>query len=154
MAKRWKYQGDVNLQHGGTFYDFSDWQYGYVSAVEVTNLDSAAGFTGAVLIEPMSIVIERSAEQLAQALSLIGAKLLPNGDIDDNGSIIKRRTAAHRFCIAYACQSYGYADRETENSEILQLDREAPMAKEGWTATKRLRANASLENYVRRNFLR
>ena len=154
MAKRWKYQGDVNLQNGGTFYDFSEWKYGYVPAVEVIDLDSAAGFDGAVLIEPMSINVEHSQEELQRALDVIGAKFLPNGDIDDNGRIIKRRTAAHRFCIAYACQSYGHRDVENEHSEILQLDRDAPMAKDGWEAHKRLRANASLENYVRRNFLR
>ena len=153
MAKRWKYMGDVNLYHGGTFYDFSTWKDGYVKAVEVTDLDSACGFPGAVLIERKTINVERrDLVQLDRALAVIGAKLLANGDIDDNGRVIKKGTSQHRFVQTYACQSYGYCDEDT--SQVVQLEKDAPMTFDGWKAEKRLRVNASLENYVRREFLR
>jgi hypothetical protein len=150
---RWQYMGDVSLERGGTFYDFADWQYGYVSAVEVVDLDSACGFRGAVLIEPKTILINREGAQLQSALACIGAKQLPNGDIDDNRRVFKKGTAPWRWCIAYACQSYGYADPEN-GSEVVQLEKDGSMQFDGWRASKRLRANASLKNYVRRNFLR
>ena len=144
--------GDLSLAYGGTFYNFSDWKDGYVSAVEVTDLDSACGFDGAVLIEPKTIIIREGAD-LHTALGVIGASLLPNGDIDDNGKIVKKGTATWRFIATYACQSYGHYDPE-DGSQVVQLDKDGPMEFEGWKAIKRLRANASLENYVRREFLR
>ena len=153
MAKRWKYHGDINLYHGGTFYDFSTWDDGYVDAVEVTDLDSATGYRGAVLIERMSIIINQP-DKIAAALPVIGAKLLPNGDIDDNGRTVERNTAAWRFVVTYACQAYGYRDIDESGSQVIQLDPNGAMACDGWRATKRLRANASLERYVRREFLR
>lgn len=152
MAKRWQYIGDVNLVHGGTYYDFSTWQWGYVDAVEVTDLDSAAGFDGAVMIEHISINIERPIEQLQSALNCCGAQFIePNGDINDNGTIIQKNSRRWRCIIAYACQSYGYKD--TDLTEILQLERDGAMAFDGWKADKKLRSNASLERYVRKNHL-
>lgn len=152
MGKRWKYMGDVNLEYGGTFYDFSNWKYGYVDAIEVIDLDSACGFRGAVMVEPITINVERSPEQLKKALSGIGAAFVDNGDINDNGRIIRKGTAAFRFILAYACQSYGYKDCDPHT--CLQLEADGPMEFEGWRAEKRLRSNASLENYVRKHFLR
>jgi hypothetical protein len=147
---RWKYMGDVSLEYGGTFYDFSSFKDGYVDAVEVTDLDSAAGFRGAVMIERKSIIIDET--RVRQSLSVIGASFLENGDIDDNGRIVAKGTAQHRFIQAYACQVYGHCD--TDSHVIVQLERDGPMQCDGWKAKKRLRANASLERYVRREFLR
>lgn len=152
MARRWKYMGDVNLEYGGTFYDFSTWKYGYVDAVEVVDLDSACGFTGAVMIERKTINVKRKPEQMQSALSTIGANMLPNGDVDDNGRVIHKRTAAHQFIQTYACQSYGYLD--CDDHVVLQLERDGPMQFDGWEAKKRLRGNHKLKNYVRREFLR
>jgi hypothetical protein len=148
---RWKYMGDLNLEYGGTFYDFSSWKWGYVNAVEITDMDSACGWSGAIMIESISINIERSKEDQERALQVIGATFLPNGDINDNGRTIAKGTAAWRFCLTYACQAYGYKD--ADRTEFVQCEPGAPMAFDGWKADKKLRRNASLKNYVRREFL-
>jgi hypothetical protein len=54
-SSRFVFSGDVNLEHGGEFIDLSTWAYGYCSAVRITDLDSACGFTGAVMIEHLVI---------------------------------------------------------------------------------------------------
>jgi hypothetical protein len=109
------------------------------------------GSRGAILIERMSIIVDRSKEQQSHALAVIGASFLPNGDIDDNGRTIKRRTAAYRHCLAYACQSYGY--RDSDASEVIQCESDGAMKFDGWRAEKKLRGNAKLENYVRKHWL-
>jgi hypothetical protein len=44
MSKRWRYMGDISLEHGGTFFDFSEWKHGYVNVVEVQILTRVADF--------------------------------------------------------------------------------------------------------------
>jgi len=154
MATRWYYQGDVNLEYGGIFFDFSELRHGYVTAVRVEDLDSACGFTSAVMIEELTVSMPDKADQShareQSALSAIGASYLPNGDIDDNGRRTYRKgTLAHKMCLAYAMVAYGHFD--VDRSEIVQPDRTAPTQFESWTAT-RIRVDG-LKGYVRRNFL-
>jgi hypothetical protein len=149
MSKRWAYQGDVSLEYGGTFIDFSDWKHGYVSVVEVSDLDSGCGFRGAVLIEERTVITDRK-ENWTSALSVIGASLLPNGDISDNGKATYRKnTRAWRWCLAYALNAYGCYD--TDRSETVQPEPDGPLSFDGWKAT-RIRSNG-LRGYVRREFL-
>lgn len=152
MGKRWDFQGDVNLEHGGIFFDLSEWRNGYVTAVEVRDLDSGCGFRGAVLIEERTITIDRP-ERHASALDAIGSTILPNGDIEDNGRVLSKGSRAWKLCIAYALNAYGFHD--LRRSEVLQLERDGPMQFGGWIAAdKRLRANANLRRYVQREWLR
>jgi hypothetical protein len=148
MSRRWYYMGDINLEHGGTFFNFSDMKHGYVTTVEVIGLGSAIGFPGAILIEERTVIMDRK-EKWASALSTIGASLLPNGDIDDNGDPIRKATLAWRMCLAYALSGYGCFD--TERSETLQPNPSGPLSHDGWHAT-RIRSNG-LRGYVRREFL-
>lgn len=151
-GKRWTYSGDVNLEYGGTFYRLGEWGEGYVTAVEVTDLDSACGFTGAVEIAEFSIVVDRP-ERWGEALPVIGARLLDDGAIDDNGTRLERDSREWRLCLVYALKAHGYYDRD--RSETLQLDSSEPMeSRDGWKADKRLRGNAKLCRYVRREWLR
>jgi hypothetical protein len=148
MAKRWHYTGDINLEHGGTFINFSDLKYGYANVVEVTDLDSAIGFSGAILIEERTVITDHK-ERWPSALSTIGASLLPNGDIDDNGRPIRKDSLAWRMCLVYALSAYGHYD--TDRSETLQPDPDGPLSFDSWKAT-RIRSNG-LRAYVRREFL-
>ncbi len=145
---RWHYTGDINLEYGGTFFRFDGWKHGYVESVEVIDLDSAAGFRGAVAIEERSIPIDRP-EKWSGALSVIGAELLPNGDISDNGRPLKRDSLSWKMCLAYALQSYGYCDQE--RIETVQPLPGGPLQFDSWQAT-RIRSNG-LRAYVRREFL-
>lgn len=155
---RYKYMGDVNLEYGGTFYNFSDWRWGYVNAVEITDLDSACGFRGAVLIEQITINVKRPGAELDRALDVIGAKMVntharrPVGDILDNGRLLMKDTAAWRWCIAYACQAYGHKD--VDKFEVVQLEKDGALQFDGWRAERRLRQGASLRNYVKNNWLK
>lgn len=156
MAKRWHYSGDVNPEYGGTWFDVSEWKHGYASAVEITDLESAIGFTGAVEIASKTVPVDYP-DRWPGALACIGCKLTADGGIDDNGgAAYKRDSLPWRLCLAHALLSYGACD--TELTETLQLQRAEPMehhARGGgtWRADKRLRGNASLARYVRRHWL-
>lgn len=52
------YIGDCNLENGGTFFDLSDAKYGYVSFLEVIDIDSACGMTDCVLVQFGSVGID------------------------------------------------------------------------------------------------
>lgn len=149
MSRRWHYQGDINLEYGGTFMNFADWKHGYANVVEVTDLDSACGFAGAVLIEERTVTID-DASRYAGALSTIGATMLPNGDIDDNGQTTYRKnTLAWRMCLVWALNAYGA--HEIDRSDVVQPDRSEPVKFEGWHAT-RIRSD-SLRAFVRKQYL-
>lgn len=145
---RWHYMGDINLEYGGYFFDFSEVRHGYATVIEVTDLDSACGFRGAVMVEEKTVTMDRK-DRWNGALSTVGASVLPNGDIDDNGCTLRKDSLAWRKCLAYALIAAGAVD--TERSDILQLDRTAPVTFDGWTA-ERIRSNG-LRGYVRREFL-
>lgn len=148
MAKvRWHYQGDVNLYHGGIFMDFSDWKYGYASVVEVTDLDSACGFRGAVMIEKKAVMPDSSNN--AAALACCGMTLDAKGNIQDGTQTYEKDTLAYRMALVYALNAYQGGD--VEESAILQLDRDEPTQFENWEAERLIRG--TLDGYVRRNFL-
>lgn len=145
MTRRWRYQGDINIEHGGTFIDFREWKHGYVDCVEVTDLDSACGARGMILVESRSIIVD-CPDTWQSALGVIGAKLLPSG-IEDNGQFLKRGTLAYRWRLAYALNAYGRYD--SERSEVLQPDYGESVDFESWHAT-RVR---SVMRHIRREFL-
>lgn len=150
MTKRWHYMGDVNLEHGGTFFNFSDMQHGYAKTVEIYEIPTATGlYPGAMLIGERTVSFDCK-ELWPSALSCIGASLLPNGDIgDDTGKPLRKGTHAWRMCLVYALLSYGEYD--TQRSEAVQPNPDGPLSFDGWQAT-RIRSNG-LRSYIRREFL-
>src|SRR5262245_401697 len=68
----WKFNGDVNLEYGGTFIDLDTFADGYCDAVVVTDLDSACGFTGAMLIEHVVINGTTDAKRISEAVRSCG----------------------------------------------------------------------------------
>lgn len=65
-----QYSGDINIEYGGIFFDASTWkEEGYATALRITDLDSACGFTGGILIERSSI---NRPDDLEPALSCCG----------------------------------------------------------------------------------
>lgn len=95
------YIGDVNLEYGGTFFDLSDWRYGYVDALRVTDLDSAAGIDQTVLVERVTIIVDNHGK-VKSALESYGM------DFSDVRKLHDAR--AQKLMIAEACLSYGYYD--------------------------------------------
>ncbi len=143
MADKWLYNGDVSLVHGGSFIDLSSFDDGYCCAVRVTDLDSACGFTGAVLIEHVVINGTTDCKRIRQALKCVGG-LQGRGFTKEN----------LRWQIASALLEYGcYEPNDSWDSyashwsETVQCE-DGPMQFDGWKAHKRLRGT-SLEDYVR-----
>ena len=126
-----QYSGDVNLEYGGVFYETKNWKnYGYASAIRITDLDSACGFTGGVLIE--SIVINRP-DDIQRALDAIGA--------DDTGD-----TAAEiEACLAYGHYEPAF-DVFNSVSETVTTDPEN-WEYDGWKAEKHV-TSEDLPGYV------
>ena len=149
VSTDWEYSGDVNLKHGGLFYDLSTFQDGYCSAVRVTDLDSGCGFDGAVMVEHIVVCGTKEKDRIAKALECYGIYL----------SEIPTKHGK-QSAIVEALVSYGHYDPDdswdnyqSHHIEILQLDSDGPMKFDGWKADKRLH-NTNLEEYIRSVHLR
>jgi len=158
-AERWAYNGDVNLEYGGAFIDLSTWDDGYCSAVRVTDLDSACGFTGACMIEHIVILGTDNSKRIKDALRCIGG-------IESLGIRNWKFTGASdvkqciRHAIADALMCYGSFDPDDSwdsyqsfHTEIVQMEQDGPMVFDGWKADKRLH-NTDLREYVESVHLR
>lgn len=144
MKTDWKFSGDVNLEYGGTYFDLSEWDNGYIDAVRVTDLDSACGFDGAVMIEKIVILVDE--KYFAESLECCG---WTTDDLD-------LETESGRLMMADALLSYGHFDPandyyEPENEVIQTLD-DGPMSFNGWKASKTV-LSENLAGYVRSNYL-
>jgi hypothetical protein len=144
-GSKWHFSGDVNLEYGGTFIDLSTFMDGYCSAVKLTDLDSACGFTGAVMVEHVVINGTTDRERVRAALRCCGI---------DFASWNNRTREEVRHCIADSLCNYGYTDPDDcwaghaqYHTEILQLEPAGPMEFDGWKADKRLH-NTDLRDYV------
>ena len=141
----WLYSGDMNAQYGGIWIRHHG---DYCDAVEITDLDSACGFDGAVMIERLSSglydrKLSDRKKALKQALDCYGWTIsdLPKGN-----------RQATRAAIWEAMIRYGYCDRESENAEILQLDADGPMEFESWTAVRK-QPHGDIGGYVMAKYL-
>jgi len=142
-TRHWVYSGDGNLEYGGLFVDLSTFDEGYCNAVRVTDLNSACGFRGAVLIEHVVIHGTKDAQRIRQALRCCGMSRFRGMSKE-----------AMRHAIADALCSYGYCDPDDSwdnyasyHSEVVQMEANGPMRFDGWRADKRLRGT-TLEAYV------
>lgn len=75
MNTEWKYQGDINLKYGGMYYrfdmDYKDFPY-YAEVVRITDLESACGADGLVLIERLDVCRFNDKKAVHDSLSCIG----------------------------------------------------------------------------------
>lgn len=135
----YEYIGDVNLECGGIYINMASWEaYGYADAVEVCDLDSATGFTGAVYIRTLSLLKPDSPEKLKQVLSVVGQE---------------DETDVSPLDVAYASFAYGYYDGDVV--ETLQLDPDGDMeSQDGWKADKRAPEGFDLKSYVEGEYLK
>lgn len=152
------YIGDINVEHGGTWFkiDPRDWdEHGYCSAVRVTPCSDAGLQENAWWIEELT-VLNPDGDDMKRVLSCSGWSIDPDDGsiISCSGNVVARKgTAAFRQALAEACVSYGKYD--VEHSITVQIGKEPEDSSECPAHADRvLRANASLERYVRREFLR
>ncbi len=117
------YMGDTNIENGGAWYELPDsdnWQQDYCQALSVTdctNLIDDVQSDSLWLIESGSIYMPWGDKNAANILNTIGATLLDNGNIDDNGTILTAGTKEHWLCFAYACLAYHGIERDYVGGE-------------------------------------
>ena len=146
MGKRWHYCGDVNLENGGYFWREPDdtGKADYVEAVEVTPCSDAGGPSNLFWITAGSIPLIADREKAA--LDCCGwADRMPQAT-----------RAQRRFMQVDAHKCYSGVEADAYGNRVVQLGarREPARDCELVDPDTILRANASLKNYVRKNFLR
>lgn len=115
------YYGDMKLENGGMFIELPDnnnWQQDYAKVTEIVDMGSATGATNLVMINKGSIYIPPELDKRNRALSVIGATLLPNGDINDNGTL-RNDTFEHWLYLVIAFHAYHGIDSEYDETYIL-----------------------------------
>lgn len=122
-----EYSGDVNIEYGGTFFNLSTFNNGYVDAVRVTDLDSATGFDGAIMVENLSINGTLDKQRIANAVRSMG------WDIHSN-DWHKLSPATKRLMIAESLM-YKYGG-DSEPAEVYQPNRNEPDSFDGWHAER------------------
>ena len=130
---QFNYCGDVNLEHGGMFFDLTNWPE-YVDVVRVTDIDSGCGFTGAVMIEHNTTFWFDQKDKVHTALQSIGMDL---------AEFRKMPLKAKKMCLCDAFIMYGYSDPDdswdgyrTHYCTIIQMDEDEPLTFDGWTAER------------------
>lgn len=146
----WEYHGDENVEYGGLFVkcDYSDFKYGYLECIRVTDLDSACGFTNAVLIEAITVVKDR--KRLRKAVESCGITPAQSRQAYRTGG----RKAYMMLC-ADALASYGHYDPSQQPAYVwgdrphieIILTKPGKMKFEGWKASKVVQAK-DLKGYI------
>ena len=138
--KEWTWQGDVNIEYGGHYAKCDDPEWGYADCVRVTDLDSGCGFTGAVLIEQLTALIDTDQEgisdRMREALTCCG------WDGEEGVDLGRRIDAA----LGYGLYDPG-GDNYSPSSIVVQTDPEAAMEFDGWKAEKRVSTD-DLRGYI------
>jgi hypothetical protein len=159
---KFKYSGDINVEHGGVWYKLNrkDWDsYGYCSAIRVTPCSDGGAQDNAWWVEELTVLKPEKESELKSILETCGWFIDPEtGDIVSTyraDTVAKKGTAAFRWAIADSCVGYGRYD--IINSETVQIGKKPEGKRPYWEQAEPsiiLRANSSLERYVRNNFLK
>lgn len=168
--RHWFYSGDVNIEHGGHFYNLDPFEDGWVDVVRLQPCSDAGGPDNCYWIEHLSVIIHEPladvfagvgttvsqrrahrelhqlpiAERIESALACIGydsPEMLADWD--------KRTLAERRHIVVYAALSYGHYDQES--SVMVSVgEPEFTKNREGeWKPETVLRANTNLRKYMR-----
>jgi hypothetical protein len=125
MAYKW--YGDINPQHGGMFLDleeFEKWK-DFCPCIKITDLDSAIGFDGAIMIEFGSIYIPEDKKKRESALSCCGYS---EDDVKDNPVLLVE-----------SFDAYAGVERDIYNGLLtIQILKDGAMEFDGWKADKRI----------------
>ena len=157
----WNYTGDVNIEHGGVFFQSLDDDS--IRAVAITPCSSAGGPDNLFLIEDGFIYVG-DAERIASALTVCGYTLDVVPDIE--GETYRINTGDGTFpvsSVAGLCllvdAFMGSSGVEASRAEIVvrigKVDTDFWDGR-GWNPKPDyvLPGNAKLENFVRKNFLK
>ena len=146
--KRWKYCGDRNIEYGGYYWRNDGWS-DYALIVRVTPFSDAGGNDNEYWVEIGSLYIpdddldDGPHDDVKRALDTCGITLEQLAELTP----AKRRAETIYALIGYR----GFDISETRN---VRIGPKQPESREGpFHADTVLRANSSLESWVRRNCL-
>jgi hypothetical protein len=138
------YVGDVNLEYGGMFIDFSDYRHGYADCLKVTDLDSGCGFAGAVMVERITVYFDRhiaGKDEIKSALQSSGFESLDGLSIQ-----------ARRFAVVESMAWYGLydvvSDMSGDHRWIIQCEPDEETSFDGWIADIILGEDQDLFEYL------
>jgi hypothetical protein len=145
------YSGDVNLEHGGFFANLDDWHSGYADVLRVTDLDSACGFDGAVMIERLAVIIPTNIKEAKRIYSSCGWENGLPGDTSES-----RKMAIIDACLSYGAYDPhdGWDNYHTGYLLIVQTESDpdfGPMKFDGWMADVRLGEGDDLLDHLEKN---
>lgn len=146
--RRFFYNGDINIEHGGYFYALDTWKWGYVDVVRVTPCSDVGGPDNVFWIETLTVNIPEG-EKLKSALETCGWLSGKQGTEYNEMTLAQRR-----HVIVDACVSYGHYDQHS--SEMIRIGPPDPFHRRSndpeWDAPKKYRANTSLERLAREKY--
>lgn len=124
------YFGDANYRHGGYFLS-EDWKQtykdGYVDVLKITDLDSGCGFSEALLVEKLTVIIDNE-KVLQSAFDFCG--------YSDN--LPHKNSNNYKLMVIDAMLSYGhydpYSDYYSPVTAVLVTSPDADLEYDGWTA--------------------
>ncbi|MHB9081678.1 MAG: hypothetical protein ACYC3X_29780 [Pirellulaceae bacterium] len=162
----YRYMGDINLTCGGMFVNLENWGYGYADVVEVTDLASACGCVGQLLlVEHKTVLTERWSKQghgeivsywdnWKSALSCCGPTPRDLLTLDLEGK---------RWALVSALSGYGRYDQDDSWDGYcspacmvvaLGTREETPDDQDGWRVDHRVYSEAEFIDYVLRVHVR
>jgi hypothetical protein len=136
MKKKWYYQGDGNIEHGGSFYCLEGIEYGYAEAVRVYPCSDAGAQDNCWWVEEHTINMPEKQEVLERALLYCGA---PPNLATELGQVI-------------ALHEYGEYDQESSITVQIGPDDPYYNGHDPVEPDIRLRAGTDLEKWVRRRY--
>lgn len=144
----WKYQGDVNLEHGGYFFRVGkdESRYQYSSVVRVTPCSDADGPDNLFWVETLTVNLpDKELRAKNGMLSCVGM------DEETLASL----TPAKRFAeLVYASLAYGCYDQESNKTVQIGPKDEFYSGHEEIPVDVQLRAGSSLHNWVKKTYLK
>lgn len=143
--RRFFYNGDVSIEHGGFFYALDTWKWGYVDVVRVTPTSDVDGPDNVFWIEKLVVNIPKG-EKLKDALRTCGWM-----DNPLRKEFAELTVARRRHVIVDSCVSVGIYDQHS--SEMIRIGPPDPFHGRSndpeWDAPTKYRANTSLERLAR-----
>lgn len=148
-----KYSGDVNIQNGGYFFSLGDWQDGYADVVRVMPCSEGGGQDNCFWVEELTVHVP---DDLSQTLLCLGLALDAQGNIVEKSRhniVAAPGTEAFQSVVIDACVAHGNYDQDSSLCVSIGKPDPSYSGIDPVTPDLVLRSDASLDRYVRKNFL-
>lgn len=135
------YTGDIDIKQGGMFLNIAEFKkWGdFCPVIKITDLDSACGFEGGILIQSGSIYCPiEDQEKLKSALECCCYVMTSEG-LNTGREVLKPDSEFYWILIAECFDAYHGIELDIGGEVILQIDPDSPMeSREGWVASERV----------------